>query len=227
MIVRYGRIGGRVQPPDNEGLEAENDGSFSMWRSIAPAVGRFAGKLPADELGKLRSEAKKAAAEGDTARPPTMDGSAERIQVEGATVTMGSNDYLEGPWGELIEHVRRLLDELVSAPQAAVGLKVDEDGKNARLIHLGEKPIMVDLSNLSVRAVLWGRGFKKLGDWSAPAKSEAAQAEAADSWNSPLPFDHGFKTGKNKILHVYATFAVSENGQRAEVRAEHTPPVQT
>ena len=48
---------------------------------------------------------------------------------------------------------------------------------------------------------------------------------ASDSWSAPLPFDHGLKPGKNKVMHVYVTFAVSENGQRAEVRVEHTPPV--
>jgi len=225
MIVSYARIGGRVPPPDNEGLQVEDDGSFTMWRSIAPSVGRFAGKLSADELSRLKTEAEKAAAEGDVSRPPTMDGSAERFQVEGATATMGSDDYIEGPWGELATHVRKLLGELVSMPQAAVGLEVGEDGRSARLVHLGDKPLAVDLSKLSIRAVLWGRGFRKLGDWSTPAKPGPVQAEASDSWNAPLPFDHGLKPGKNKVLHVYVTFAVSENGQRADVRVEHTPAV--
>src|SRR2546422_1528957 len=48
---------------------------------------------------------------------------------------------------------------------------------------------------------------------------------ASDSWSAPLPFDHGLKPGKNKVMHVYVTFAGSENGQRADVRVEHTPPV--
>lgn len=225
MIVRYARIGGRVQPPDNEGLQVENDGSFTMWRSIAPAVGRFAGKLSADDLSRLKMEAAKVAAQGDVTRQPTMDGSAERFEVEGATATMGSDDYVEGPWGDLTMDVRRLLGELVSKPEAAVGLEVGKDGRTARLVHLGDKPLEVDLSTLSVRAVLWGRGFQKLGDWSAPGKSAPGVAEAAGSWNAPLPFDHDLKPGKNKVLHVYVTFAVSENGQRADVRVEHTPPV--
>ena len=212
MIVSYARIGGRVPPPDNEGLQVEDDGSFTMWRSIAPSVGRFAGKLSADELSRLKTEAEKAAAQGDVSRPPTMDGSAERFQVEGATATLAT-------------HVRKLLGELVSMPQAAVGLEVGEDGRSARLVHLGDKPLAVDLSKLSIRAVLWGRGFRKLGDWSTPAKPGPVQAEASDSWNAPLPFDHGLKPGKNKVLHVYVTFAVSENGQRADVRVEHTPAV--
>ena len=147
------------------------------------------------------------------------------FQVEGATATMGSDDYIEGPWGQLATHVRKLLGELVSMPQAAVGLEVGEDGRSARLVHLGDKPLAVDLSKLSIRAVLWGRGFRKLGDWSTPAKPGPVQAEASDSWNAPLPFDHGLKPGKNKVLHVYVTFAVSENGQRADVRVEHTPAV--
>src|SRR3989454_9572587 len=100
MIVDYARMGGRVPPPDNEGLQVEDDGSFTMWRSIAPSVGRFAGKLSADALSRLKTEAEKAAAQGDVSRPPTMDGSAERFQVEGATAAMGSDDYIEGPWGQ-------------------------------------------------------------------------------------------------------------------------------
>lgn len=225
MIVDYARIGGRVPPPDNEGLQVADDGTFRMWRSIAPAVGRFAGKLSPAELSQLKKEAQMAVAAGDVSRPPTMDGSAERFQLDGASATMGNNDDVEGAWGELIRHVRTLLEQLVSMPQAAVGLEVADDGRSARLVHLGNKPITVDLSNLSVRAVLWGRGFQKVGDWSTPVNPNPAQAEADDSWNVPLPFDHGLKTGKNKVLHVYVTFAVSENGQRADVRAEHTPPV--
>jgi hypothetical protein len=225
LIVRYARIGGRVPPPDNEGLEVDNDGSFTMWRSIAPAVGRFAGKLATADMSRLKTEAAKAAAQGDVSLQPTMDGSAERFEVEGATATMGSDDYVEGPWGELTAHVRKLLGDLVSKPLAAVGLEVGKDGRSARLVHLGDKPLRVDLSKLSVRAVLWGRGFQKLGDWSAEGKSGPGPSQAADSWNAPLPFDHDLKPGKNKVLHVSATFAVSENGQRVDVRVEHTPSV--
>jgi len=225
MIVDYARIGGRVPPPDNEGLQVADDGSFRMWRSIAPAVGRFAGKLSPAELSQLKKEAQMAVAAGDVSRPPTMDGSRERFQLDGASATMGNNDDVEGAWGELIRHVRTLLEQLVSMPQAAVGLEVGGDGRSARLVHLGNKPITVDLSKLSVRAVLWGRGFQKVGDWSTPGQPSPSQAEADDSWNVPLPFDHGLKPGKNKVLHVYVTFALAENGQRADVRAEHTPPV--
>jgi hypothetical protein len=196
-----------------------------MWRSIAPAVGRFSGKLTPTELSQLRGEAQKAAGGGDLSRQPTMNGSAERFSLDGATATMGSNDDVDGAWGALISHVRRLLGELVSMPEAAVGLELGDGARSASLVHMGAKPIAVDMSKLSIRAVLWGAGFTKLGDWSAPVKPEPAQAEAAGSWNVPLLFDHGLKTGKNKVLHVYVTFALSENGQKAEVRVEHTPPV--
>src|SRR3989475_8057306 len=177
MIVDYARIGGRVPPPDNEGLQVEDDGSFRMWRSIAPAVGRFAGTLSPAELRQLKQEAQIAAAAGDVSRPPTMDGSAERFQLDGASATMGTNDDVEGAWGDLIRHCRRLLEQLVSMPQAAVGLEVGDDGRSARLVHLGNKPITVDLSTLSIRAVLWGRGFQKVGDWSTPVNPNPAQAE--------------------------------------------------
>jgi hypothetical protein len=226
MIVRYSRTGGRVPPPDNEGLQIEDDGSFSMWRSIAPAVGRFAGKLDAGELTKIKSEAKEAAAAGDFSKPPSPDGALDQIDVEGGHASLGSNDYAEGPWSALLEHLRKLLNDLISKPRAAVGLEVASDGRNARLVHLGEKPLAVDLSGLSVRAVLWGRGYRKLGDWNSSSKvAGSAPVEAGKSWNVALPLDHDFKTGKDKVLHVYATFAVTEDGQRAEVTAQHIPPI--
>jgi hypothetical protein len=231
MIVNYGRTGGRRPPPDNEGLRIEDDGSFTMWRSISPAIGRFAGTLAPAELSKIKTEVQAAAATGDLTKPPARDGSVEGIDIAGARATLGSNDYAEGPWGVLIEHLRKLLGELISKPQAAVGLDVKPDGTSARLVHMGEKPLAVDLSNLSVRAVLWGPGYRKLGDWNSnedngsAAPSGPAQVEAAGSWSAPLPFGHGFALGKNKVLHVYVNFAVAENGKRSDVTAQHTPPI--
>jgi hypothetical protein len=212
-------------------LRIEDDGSFTMWRSISPAIGRFAGTLAPAELSKIKTEVQAAAATGDLTKPPARDGSVEGIDIAGARATLGSNDYAEGPWGVLIEHLRKLLGELISKPQAAVGLDVKPDGTSARLVHMGEKPLAVDLSNLSVRAVLWGPGYRKLGDWNSnedngsAAPSGPAQVEAAGSWSAPLPFAHGFALGKNKVLHVYVNFAVAENGKRSDVTAQHTPPI--
>lgn len=227
MIVRYARVGGRVLPSDNEGLEIDDDAAFRMWRSIAPAIGRFAGSLDPSELKSLKSEAKNAAAVGDFAKPPSRDGSVELIDVDGAHASLGSNDYAEGDWGVLITHLRRLLDDLIRMPRAAVGIEVAPDGRSARLVHLGQKPIAVDLSHLSVRAVLWARGYRKVGDWTSPSgqSSGSSQIEASGSWSFPLPFEHGLKMAKDRVIHVYARFAVTENGQRADVSAQYTPPV--
>ena len=227
MIVRYARVGGRVPPPDNDGLQIDDDGAFTMWRSIAPAIGRFAGKLEPNELSIVKSEAKNAAAAGDLSKPSSPDGSVDLIDVDGANASLGSNDYAEGDWGALITHLRRLLDDLIRMPRAAVGIEVAPDGHSARLVHLGEKPIAVDLSQLSVRAVLWGRGYRKLGDWTSPSGqgSGPSQVEAGNSWSFSLPFEHGLKMAKDRVIHVYATFAVTEDGQRAEVSAQRTPPV--
>ncbi len=231
MIVNYGRTGGRRPPPDNEGLRIDDDGRFTMWRSIGPAIGRFAGRLESSELSKIHKEVQQAAAAGDLTKEPARDGSVEGIDIPGAHATLGSNDGAEGPWGVLITHLRQLLGELIKMPQAAVGLEVKPDGKSAQLVHLGKEPLAIDLSNLSVRAVLWGPGYRKLGDWSsdegdgAGTPSGPAQVEAAGSWSASLPFDHGFQIGKNKVLHVYVNFAASENGIRVDVTAQHTPPI--
>jgi hypothetical protein len=226
MIVRYSRVGGRVPPPDNEGLRIDDDGSFSMWRSIAPAIGRFAGKLEPSEVNSIKSEVKNAAAAGDFSKPPSPDGSVDLVDIDGGHASLGSNDYAEGAWATLLDHLRQLLDDLMAKPRAAIGIDVDRDGRKARLVHLGDKPIAIDLSGLSVRAVLWGRGYRKLGDWSSSSKvAGSSPVEAGQSWNVALPLDHDFKLGKDRVLHVYATFAVTEDGQRADVTAQHIPEI--
>ena len=227
MMVGFSRIGGRVPPPDNEGLQIDDDGSFTMWRSIAPAIGRFAGSLEPSEFNRVKEEAAKVAAAGDFSKPPSRDGSVDSIDVDGAHASLGSNDYAEGDWGVLITHLRRLLDELIRMPRAAVGIELAPDGRSARLVHLGQKPIAVDLSRLSVRAVLWGRGYRKLGDWTSRSGQESgpSQVQASDFWSFDLPFEHGLTMAKDRVIHVYARFAVTENGQRADVSAQYTPPV--
>jgi hypothetical protein len=227
MIVRYSRIGGRVPPQDNEGLQIEDDGGFSMWRSIAPAIGRFAGTLPTSELSSIRREADGAIAAGDFMKPPVPDGAVDVIDTEGAHASLGSNDYADGAWAPLITHLRRLLDELISMPRAAVGIQVSDDGQSARLVHLGDTPLDVDLSQLTVRALLWGRGYRKLGDWTAPEGRPAhgPRVSASDSWSLALPFEHGFRQTRDRVIHAYATFAVTEKDQRADVTAKYTPPV--
>jgi hypothetical protein len=198
-----------------------------MWRSIATAVVRFSGKLDASELRTLQSEAEAAATAGDFSKPPAPAGSVEMIDVNGGHASLGSNAYGEGAWGTLIDHLRRLLGELLHMPQAAIGLEVSPNARSARLVHLGEKPIAVDLSGLSVRAVLWGRGYQKLGDWksSLGATFGPAQVEARNAWSFTLPFDHGFTPSDDQVVHVYANFAVTEEGQRAEVSVVHAPEV--
>ncbi len=51
MIVTYRRVGGMQPPPDRELLTIDDDGSFTLWRSVGWAtypptpVGRFSGRL--------------------------------------------------------------------------------------------------------------------------------------------------------------------------------------
>lgn len=224
MRVSFARVGGRVPPPDNDGVQIDDDGHFSMWRSIAPVIGRFAGTLTDTELSGLQAEAKAAASAGDFTKPPYPEGAVDLIDLDGAHASLGSNDAAEGAWVPLLGRLRRLLDELIDEPRAAIALRVSDDGRSARLEHLGDTAIDLDLSRLSVRAVLWGRGYRKLGDWTADVAG-GQRVSAAGAWSMALPLDHGFRTAPDRVVHVYATFAATENGQRADVRAQHTPPV--
>ena len=214
-----------MPPPDWEILQVGDDGAFLMWRSVnSPVVGRFGGTLAPAVVDQLRAESAAAAATGDLAQMPPADSAIERIATDKAKASLGHPDEVGGPWGTFISHVRKLLDELTNSPVAAIGLQVAPNASSARLQHLGENPVLIDLSRLSVRAVLWGPGYDKLDDW----RSEPTQRksdEASGKWSFVLPFDHGFEVGKRQVVHVYCTFDLQEDAQRAPVSAVSLPPV--
>jgi hypothetical protein len=225
MIARYLRSGGRVPPPDAESLEIADDGTFVMWRSVhSPLVGRFEGRLEGDSLRVLEQEVAAAAAAGPLQRHPVPDAARESIEAGGALATLGHPDRVDGPWAPVVIRLRSLLDALVGHPLAALELTVSRDARSARLAHRGERPLRADLSDLSVRAVLWGRDYVKLDDWRSDATSGGPHEVTTDrGWTYPLPFDHGFAVGTDSVIHVYASFVLIEDASRIGVLAVRAP----
>jgi hypothetical protein len=208
LTVSIARSGGRTPPPDREHLDIAADGTFSLWRSVrSPVVGAFAGRLDDDRSAHLRELAAAAAA----AEPPAakqMPGAAtETITVGPASLRTGSSNDLPGPWGELVSVLRSWLVELTASPAAAIALDVAADGSSAKLVHRGDGTIPVDLSSLSVRAVVWGPGWEQRGQWSAESPA-AGRVDAGPGWSHDLPFDHGLTIGPGDALHVFARFGL-------------------
>jgi hypothetical protein len=220
LIVRLRRLGGRVPPPDNEHLDVAPDGEFSMWRSTNTGVaGRFAGRLDPEELAGLQAEARQASVAGDLEVQPFPDASIETVEVQGARAELGRDT--DGPWAPLVGRVHRLLDELTAAPLAAIALEVDRDGRRARLVHRGSRPLWLDLSGLSSRAVLWGPNWWLLQDWRSGSGEDGAaeegggatargRVEAGPSWSMELPFGHGFEPGPDRTLQGFAELVLIE-----------------
>lgn len=227
MIVRFVRVGGWSPPPDAESLEVDDDGSFRMWRSVgSPMAGRFAGKLEPELLDQLRSEAQQAATGGNLEPNIPPDAAIETVELPGSRAILGSNDPGNDAWAPLLAHLRVLLGELMRSPVSAVGLEVD-DAREARLEFRGREPLGLDLSALTVRAVLWGPGYEMLDDWSTPAgiSKNGGRIEAGPGWKQALPFGHGFKPRPGQVVHAHANFTVLNEAQAVPVSCVVAPPV--
>jgi len=214
MAIHFRRSGGMKPPPDRENLQIEDDGSFSLWRSVGwttsppTAAGRFEGRLEAAERQKL-DKLVKAAAKGDNLQMKVKpDGAIDRLQLGQKSAVLGANDDADEPWYALVELLRELLGDLTRAPKAAVALKVAPDGQSAHLVHQGQEALRLDLSNLTVRAVLW-EGYLNQGDWRAKeAAGASAPVTAGPGWSLELPFDHHHDLNDKREVIAYATFTI-------------------
>jgi hypothetical protein len=121
----------------------------------------------------------------------------------------------------LIEQLRHLLGDLTASPQAAIGLELLDGGRAARLVHQGSDNLRLNLSGLTVRAVLW-EGYNKAGDWRASDLPAGAtdQINAGPGWSFDLPFDHGFDIAAGQEVVAYVTFAAFDGEQAIPVALE-------
>jgi hypothetical protein len=229
-MIEYKRTGGFRPPRDREILTIDEQGVFSMWRSVAAAVfpptavGRFSGELSPDAAAALKKLAEAAAQAGDLQVLIPPDSAVERVAVSGvalgddAKASLGIHEEPGGAWGALLERLRQLLADLTAHPQAA--LKLTADGQTSCLTHVGDQPLQLDLSGLSVRAVLW-TGHQNSGDWryDGPATWEN-EIVAEPGWSLELPFAHEHKTGASAEVVAYVTLAAYDGRRRVPISLE-------
>jgi hypothetical protein len=209
-MITYQRTGGFIPPHNNEKLQIEDDGTFSLWRSAATAsippspVGSFAGSLEPALHARIQAAAQAAAAAGNLTVRPKPGSVMESIALAHAKASLGIHDQPDGPWGTLIGLLRPLLGDLTRFPRAALALEVLDGGRAARLVRRGPEAMRLDLSHLKIEAILW-RGDAIESRWSAPAQAADASLAAGTDWTMDLPFQHGFTAGPGSRVAAHAS----------------------
>jgi hypothetical protein len=214
MIATYSRTGGMGVPPEAESIAIGDDGAIDLRRtSGTPAVGRFGGRLSADEVARLRSLAEAAAVTGSVNVTTIPDASLVVVSAGEATARYGDGAPPPGPWAELGNELADLLDRRLDDPVAAIELVIVEDERTARLEHRGSEAVAVDLSGLAVRAVLWQGYYELAAEWtSSLAPGADARTTAEQGWSVDVPFEHGFELGPGRTLHASAMFGLGVDG---------------
>jgi hypothetical protein len=225
MIIRYARSGGHPPPPDREILTIDGDGSYTMWRSIGSAVhppspvGRFTGKLDAQTLESLKTAIEAVSLEGDLVIKLKPGSAVVNIDTGQVKARMGIHDEPDNAWSQLAELLRGLLRQLTNSPEAAIILIVSDDGRRARLEHMGQQSLQLDLSRLTVQAVLW-KGYTVVDEWllSESSSDENDPISADINWQMDLPFDHHFEPGDDQNVVAYVTFSIFHEGRFIPVK---------
>ena len=132
----------------------------------------------------------------------------DRLEVLGAEAILGMRDAGEGAWRELLGLVRPLLDELTSAPLAAIALQLNT---RATLVHQGTEPLRLDLSDLAMRANQRRDGLSE-ATWSAPP-ADYGEVVATPGWRLELPFEHGFEVRSSDRVTADVTFAAHDGNE--------------
>jgi hypothetical protein len=222
-LLRFGRSGGRM-PADDEWLAVWPD-RFEARRSVAGSrIGSFAGQLDATAMRELHDHIDALAGYDDIVIQTPMDGATESIQVDdGHTARLGSNEDVDGPWGALLRTVRRLLDgPVLESPRAAVALAVA--ARSAQLSHIGEQPLEVDASSVTVRVARLDADGLIQARWQGSATTPGAEdtrgsragrtwTEAGTGWTTEVPFDHGIDLAHGDYLQVRVMIDVREDGR--------------
>lgn len=193
-MLQLHRVGG-MGTRDNERLVIEDDGAFTLWRTVATAtrpptpVGRSAGELSQDNTNAVAVAVATATGAGPGHPGGAHPGSAfDRLTIRRVEAEVPADAHVDGSWADAYSVARRLLRELAMSPVAGVDLALS--GGGSRLIHVGAEPIELDLSELVVRAARIEDGAA-VDHWESTAAGPSVVV-AEPGWFYELPFAHGF-----------------------------------
>jgi hypothetical protein len=197
-------------PPVREILDVEDDGSWTVWRSVGLAIGRFAGSGEAASGAGKRIIALAAAAEAD--EPPAdgnfpPDATVDSIDLGGRSVSVPYRETVGGSWGELLAACRGLLDEALEHPRAAIGLVVAGPDR-VRLEHRGEEPLPIELGSAQVEATVWADGvFVAAGT----GRIKSGRLDAGPGWSLDVQLEGIDPSAKGEAV-TFVSFVADDGG---------------
>jgi hypothetical protein len=216
-MLRFYRNDGSTSPATAEYVELLDDGRFTGWRGVASAVGWFGGALEAAECDGVRALI---SGLGDVVlEPPPPGPTVETLELPDRDPLVVTGVDVDGPLGPLVDRSRRLLDDLVNSPRAAVALGA---GSPPRLVHRGTDPLQVDLSTVAVRAYHWKGYYEPAGEASEVLAGE--RVEAGPGWTLDLPALNP-PPGDDITTHVTVDFAIVADGTVVPVQVQHLPAI--
>jgi hypothetical protein len=149
-------------------------GKFYVWRSAGRSAGTFAGTYSGEGLKRIEETARVPLPKifpTKHARPSTI----RRLVANNTFARFTEGDELPSPWAALLDATSGLTDVAQETPWAAVGIDVSRDGKSARLVQRGCRPVRVNLMKADMRVAL----------------ESSSNGQAAKSWTVPT---NGFGT---------------------------------
>lgn len=210
-LVTWRRLSS-MPPPEREILDVDDDGSFRLWRSIAPVVGRFGGSLPAGsaaDIGRLVEAVGSSAPPRSGSRP--ADASLEQLEIGGSLSVFEADADVSAPWGDLLAACRRLADELVDHPIAAIAVELElvEGGARIRLVHRGTETLPVELAAARVKVAVW-RGMLNPANATAPG-FDLGRVDAGPGWTAGTTASLTALEPGDKVTGT-ASFVVDDGG---------------
>jgi hypothetical protein len=186
-MISYARLGGLGGPAGDSLDVHEPTGEFQAWRSRAAVVGRFRGRLGDADREALAALAARARDAGPPEAVLPPDSGREVVRLDRTRVVVPSDERPAGPWGELLDLLRRVLvEDATAAPQAALTLDGAASGDGVRLAHRGAHSLDLDLGGLAVVVELWGPDQTRLDRREPHPPAGAGRLTAAPGWSLPL-----------------------------------------
>ena len=218
MLLSFRRLSDQ-EPPERELLEVRDDGTFRMWRSFAPAVGRFEGRVP--DVAALR-----ALADATAGVPPpnteelTPDASVEILESDGVEASVEATEHPGGPWGTLLAACRSLLNELLAQPSAALVAFI-ESRDRVRIEHRGTEVLPIELDLAAAYLTLWRDGREQ--SYAAAYGEGRGRAEAGPGWSTTFDL-RGIEPDAEGTLGSSVSLAVEDDGTLVGVTINRATP---
>jgi hypothetical protein len=184
MTIRLWRSG-----TPSFGIELDDADVAHSWLSSGAAIGRFARALAPSEREALEhglAHAVQASALPHSgARQPGA--ATEHLLADSVDISYPASSGPPAGYGDLVDALRELLDDLVSSPVAAIELHVDGPPYRGRLRHAGTEPITVRMEGLTMTTTHFGHDDTVEGTTEVRVDTAPLDGPVSPGWELPLP----------------------------------------